>query len=223
MNKKKLVIIDDHPLVRKGLRLIFEEESDIIVVGEGSSGEEAVILAERLNPDAILMDVHMPYGLDGVTAARHIRELHPQIRLVMLTMFDDNAHIERMIAVGVDGIVFKHDDSKEILEALRTGTSRSPYLPSRLPYEVRERILKKSRKAELFDNLSPRETEVLIFLANGFTNKEVSSKLYISVKTVETHRSNIMRRLHLESRADLVNYALKNGYIESLKSLEEEK
>ncbi|WP_274651362.1 response regulator transcription factor [Paenibacillus humicola] len=221
MNKKKLVIIDDHPLVRKGLRLIFDEESDFKVIGEGSSGEEAVLLAERLNPDAMLMDVHMPSGLDGVTAARHIRELHPQIRLIMLTMFDDNAHIEKMMAVGVEGIIFKHDDSQEIIEALRTGNLRSPYLPSRLPDEVRKRILKKSRNAGLFDALSPRETEVLIFLANGFTNKEISSKLFISVKTVETHRSNIMRRLQLESRADLVNYALKNGYIESLKSLEE--
>ncbi|MCZ8513668.1 response regulator transcription factor [Paenibacillus filicis] len=222
MQTIKVVIIDDHTLVRQGLCLIFEGVSDIVVVGEGSSGDEALILAERLTPDAILMDVHMPHGLDGITTARHIRELYPQIRMVMLTMFDDDAHVEKMLAAGVDGILFKHDDSIEILEALRTGTTRHPYLPKRLSYETRERLLQKSKEEEFFfDKLSPRETEVLILLAKGFTHKEISNKLHISVKTVETHRSNIMKRLCLGSRAELVNYALNNGYIDSLNSLED--
>lgn len=220
MQTIKVVIVDDHALVRQGLRLIFEGVSDILVVGEGASGDEALLLAERLAPDVILMDVHMPLGLDGITAARHIRELNPQIRIVMLTMFDDDAHVEKMLSAGIDGILFKHDDSIEILEAIRKGTTRQPYLPKRLSNETRERLLQRSREDVFFHELSPRETEVLILLANGFTNKEVSNRLHISVKTVETHRSNIMKRLHLDSRAELVNYALKNGYIESLNSLD---
>ncbi|MDP9728122.1 response regulator [Alicyclobacillus tolerans] len=221
MGTIKVVIVDDHTLVRQGLRLIFEGVSDITVVGEGTSGDEALILAERLSPDVILMDVHMPLGLDGITAARHIREMSPQIRIIMLTMFDDDIHVERMLAAGVDGILFKHDDSTEILEAVRKGTVRNPYLPKRLSQETINRILHKSKAENFFHELSPRETEVLILLANGFTNKEISKRLHISVKTVETHRSNIMKRLNLESRAELVNYALKNGYIESLLFLDD--
>lgn len=219
MNRIRVVIIDDHQLVRQGLRLILEEVPDMFVVGDGASGDEAVLLAGRLAPDTILMDVHMPNGLDGITAARHIHEAYPHIRIIMLTMFDDDAHLEKMLAAGVEGIVFKHDDSKEILEAIRTGTIQHPYLPKRLSREIRQRLFQRSGTLDLQHQLSPRETEVLIFLANGFTNKEVSNKLHISVKTVETHRSNIMKRLNLESRAELVRYALRNGYIESLNSL----
>lgn len=211
----KVLIIDDHTLVRQGLRLILESVPDISVIGEGSSGDDAILLTERYHPNTILMDVHMPPGLDGITATRHIRAAYPDVRIIMLTMFDDDAHVEKMLASGVSGILFKHDESHEIIEAIRTGNPNHPYLPKRLSRETRNRLQHLSRDLEQHV-LSPRETEVLVYLASGYTNKEISNKLHISVKTVETHRANIMKRLELESRSDLVNYALKNRYIESL-------
>lgn len=217
MSEIRVLIVDDHVLVRQGLRLLLDEMPGIRVVGEGASGDDAVLLAQRLQPDAVLLDVHMPKGLDGITAARHIRGTCPQIRVIMLTMFDDDVHVEKMLLAGVSGVLFKHDDSAEIIEAIRSGTPSRPYLPRRMSEENRERLVAQAARPDE-PSLTARETEVLIYLANGYTNKEVATKLMISVKTVETHRANIMKRLQLQTRFELVDYALKNGYMEAPKS-----
>jgi two-component system response regulator NreC len=219
MSKVKVVIVDDHALVRHGLQLILNSAPNTLVVGEGSSGDEAIELAEQLHPDVMLLDVHMPKGIDGITAARHIHESNPSVRVLMLTMFDDEVHVEKMLAASVSGILFKHDDSTEILEAIQSGSPRSPYLPKRISGEVRERLMhNKFHSESVHPALSTRETEILVYISNGFTNKEIATRLHISVKTVETHRANIMRRLALKTRAELVEYALKNGYIQSVSS-----
>lgn len=215
MTPLRILIVDDHVLVRHGLRLLIEEHPATVVVGEASSGEEALILAEKLNPDVILMDVHMPKGLDGITAARHIHEILPHIRVIMLTMFDDDAHVEKMLAAGVAGVLFKHDDSAEILEAILCAQQHAPHLPHRISEGSRRRLLASLAQRGEESLLTARETEVLVCLANGFTNKEIAGKLVISVKTVETHRANIMKRLDLQTRSDLVDYALKNGFLEN--------
>lgn len=209
----RVLIVDDHSLVRHGLRLIIESQPGFTVAGEASSGEEGILLAERLVPDCVLMDVHMPKGLDGITAARHIHEALPTTRVIMLTMFDDDVHLERMLSAGVAGVLFKHDDSAEILDAIVNGRTKRPYLPKRIAPETRHRLLEQHTLPDDLP-LTTRETEVLVYLANGFTNKEIATRLMISVKTVETHRANIMKRLGLQTRSDLVEYALKNGYME---------
>lgn len=216
MTAIRVLIVDDHVLVRQGLRLLLDEIPGITVIGEGSSGDDAVLLAQRLQPDAVLLDVHMPKGLDGITAARHIREAQPHIRVIMLTMFDDDVHVEKMLLAGVSGVLFKHDDSSEIVEAIRLGKPGHPYLPRRICSDTRDRLIAQAACADE-PALTARETEVLVYLANGYTNKEVASKLMISVKTVETHRANIMKRLQLQTRFELVDYALKNGYMEAPK------
>lgn len=216
MSVIRVLVVDDHVLVRQGLRLILEEDPGMTVVGEGSTGDDAVLLTQRLQPDAVLLDVHMPKGLDGITAARHIHEAHPHIRVIMLTMFDDDVHVEKMLHAGVSGVLFKHDDSAEIVEAIRQGRPSHPYLPRRISSESRNRLIAKVAHADE-PVLTARETEVLVYLAGGYTNKEVATKLMISVKTVETHRANIMKRLQLQTRSELVDYALKNGYMEAPK------
>ncbi|SIT05862.1 MULTISPECIES: response regulator transcription factor [Alicyclobacillus] len=210
MAQTRVVIVDDHALVRQGLRLILHGVNGIQVVGECASGEEALKMAVRENPDVMLMDVHMPQGLDGITAARHLRQVAPQIRVIMLTMFDDRAHVEKMLDANVSGIVFKHDDSSEIVAAIQQGQPGRPYISRRWG----ERAPGADGSPRPTQPLSPREMEVLVLLAQGYTNREVADALHISVKTVETHRQHIMRRLGLKSRAELVRYAYQSGLVE---------
>lgn len=217
MNEVAILLVDDHVLVRQGIRLLLEEEVRFKVVGEAESGDEAIPLARRLNPDVILMDVHMPKGIDGITATRRIQEELPQIKVLMLTMYDDEPHIEKMLQAGASGIIFKHDSSSEIVEALRyvfDNTRRPypprPYLPNKLPDVMRKRLLEAhdSPDEQTAPLLSPRESEVLSLIAKGHINKEIADRLHISVKTVEAHRAHIIERIGAKSKADLIHYAV---------------
>ncbi|KPV45518.1 response regulator transcription factor [Alicyclobacillus ferrooxydans] len=210
MQPTTILLVDDHALVRQGIRLLLEEESNLEVVGEAESGDEAVPLAVRLQPDIILMDVHMPKGTDGIVATRHIRETVPASRVLMLTMFDDEPHIERMLSAGASGVLFKHDSSDQIIEAIRAilASPSIPYLPARIPLDTKTRILQRLQTQKHARSLlSPRETEVLTLIARGYTNKEVADRLHISIKTVEAHRAHIVARIQARSRADLIQYA----------------
>ncbi len=157
--------------------------------------------------------VHMPRGLDGITTARHIRQLAPEVRVIMLTMFDDRPHVEKMLAAHVAGVVFKHDDSAEIVEAIRRRRPESPYVSRR--WQARDEA---NRAEEVSQGqpvrLSPREAEVLVLLARGYTNREIADALHISVKTVETHRQHIARRVGATSRATLIRYAYESGLVD---------
>jgi len=214
MSRTRIALVDDHPLVRQGLRLILDGQQDLAVCAEGASGEDAIAIAERVQPDVLLMDVHMPQGLDGITACRHIRTCCLDVRVLMLTMFDDEIHMERMLAAGACGILLKHGDSTEIFDAIAHGSCAQPWLPRGLSEAARARLEKKVDETA-GDPLSPRELEVLVYLASGYTNKEIATRLHISIKTVETHRSNLMRRLNVSTRAELVQYALKHHYVET--------
>ncbi|CAM3612732.1 response regulator transcription factor [Hydrogenibacillus schlegelii] len=210
----RVVIVDDHAVVRQGLRLILERTGDIAVVGEAASGEEALREVFRKPVDAVLLDVHMPKGLDGITVARRLAEDFPCVRVVMLTMFDDTAHLQAMLAADVAGVVFKHDEPEEIVRALREGAKGRPYLPERVRLRYGGMIRDVGNQAAGRQKpLSTRETEVLVLMAQGHSNKEIAQALHLSVKTVETHRANILRKLELKTRAELVDYALKNGLI----------
>lgn len=210
MQPTTILLVDDHALVRQGIRRLLEEDNNLKVVGEADTGDEAIPLAMSLQPDVILMDVHMPKGIDGIVATRHIRDSLPDSHILMLTMFDDEPHIERMLSAGANGVVFKHDSSDEIIEAIRSvfASPSTPYLPARIPLETRTRILQRLKAQKGSRTLlSPRETEVLTLIARGYTNKEVANRLHISIKTVEAHRAHIVERVHARSRADLIRYA----------------
>ena len=216
MNPTTILLVDDHALVRQGIRRLLEENSDLKVVGEADTGDEAIPLAVNLQPDVILMDVHMPKGIDGIVATKHIRETVPDSRILMLTMFDDEPHIERMLNAGANGVLFKHDSSAEIVEAIRSvlTSATAVYLPARIPLDTRMRILQRSTgHTPPRTLLSTRETEVLTLIAHGYTNKEVADRLHISVKTVEAHRAHIMNRVNARTRADLIRYAASQDLI----------
>lgn len=209
---ERILIVDDHAVVRHGLRLLLEKDTSVIVAGEAASGDEALQLFEKTPFDIVLMDVHMPGGLDGITTAKRMLQSAGHTRVIMLTMFDDEAHLARMLALPISGVVFKHDDPKDVFQAIHHGRPYAPYLPAGLNKadngrhgQMLERMLQSP--------LSPREEEVLVLIAQGYANKEIAEMLYISVKTVETHRANIFKKLSLKSRVDLVQYAIKNGYL----------
>ncbi|QQE78281.1 response regulator transcription factor [Alicyclobacillus sp. SO9] len=211
-----IMLVDDHVIVRQGIRLLLEEEDDFLVVAEAESGDEAIPVALSHHPDVVLMDVHMPQGIDGITATRRLREELPDTKVIMLTMFDDEAHIEKMLQAGAAGVVLKNDSSSEIVAAIYRVTQRGanePYLPTKMSDSLRERLL--SRLQSPVDSssplLSPRETEVLTLIAKGYINKEIAERLHISVKTVETHRARIIERIGAQSKADLVSYAVNHG------------
>ena len=209
------MLVDDHALVRQGIRLILEEEPDFEVIGEADSGDRAVALAVAEKPDVILMDMHMPGGMDGIKAAKKILEELPDTRILMLTMYDDEPHIEKMLQAGIAGVLFKHDPSTEIIQAIRATAIEQPYLSDRILPDMRQRIAEHLSHPEevLTPLLTPRETEVLGLIAYGYTNKEIAQRLHISVKTVEVHRSHIVERIGAESKADLIQYALNQHLI----------
>ncbi len=211
----RILLADDHALVRQGIRLILEEYPELIVIGEAESGARAVAMARAEKPDLIMMDLHMPGDMDGIKAAKIIVDEHPKIRILMLTMFDDEPHIEKMLQAGVSGVLFKHDPSTEIIKAIRATGSDLPYLSERIAPETRQRILKRLEHPEKLVTplLTPRETEVLGLIAYGYTNKEIAQRLHISVKTVEAHRAHIVERIGAESKADLIQYALNHRLI----------
>jgi two-component system response regulator NreC len=211
----KIVLVDDHAVVRQGVRMILEEEPGFEVVGEAESGENALAVVFRENPDVVLMDVHMPSGIDGITATRRIISSLSHTAVLMLTMYDDEPHLERMLLAGASGVLFKHDPSSEIIQAIRNVDRGTPYLPQRIPDEVRRRLIAKLRNPDAHPSslLTPRETEVLSLVANGYTNREIAQRLHISVKTVEAHRAHIVSRIGAENRSDLIQYALAHGLI----------
>ncbi len=211
----RILLVDDHALVRQGIRLIIEEDEHLQVIGEADSGESAIDFVKIHQPDVVLMDVNMPGGMDGIKAAKKILEENPHTRILMLTMYDDEPLIEQMLLAGVVGVIFKHDPSTEIIKAIYATEQERPFLSDRISSEARKRILDHLDHPDeaITPLLTPRETEVLGLIAYGYTNREIAQRLQISVKTVEAHRSHIVERIGAESKADLIHYALNHHLI----------
>ncbi len=211
----RILLVDDHALVRQGIRLIIEEDEHLQVIGEAHSGESAIDFVKLHQPDVVLMDVNMPGGMDGIKAAKKILEENPLTRILMLTMYDDEPLIEQMLLAGVVGVIFKHDPSTEIIKAIYATEQERPFLSDRISSEARKRILDHLDHPDevITPLLTPRETEVLGLIAYGYTNREIAQRLQISVKTVEAHRSHIVERIGAETKADLIHYALNHHLI----------
>lgn len=208
----RVLIVDDHAVVRSGLRHVLEAESDIEVVGEASDMSEAVLEARAQKPDVVLMDVVMP-GASGIEATPAVLKEAPEAKVLVLSMQDDPRYVREAFSAGASGYVLKEAADTEVVGAVREvaggGSYVHPTLGARLVTAEAE-----ERAREEDDPLSEREREVLGLLALGHTNQEIAESLYLSVRTVETHRSHIMQKLRLSSRAELVRYAIENGFLE---------
>jgi two-component system, NarL family, response regulator NreC len=209
----RVLIVDDHAVVRAGLKLLLEAEDDLDPVGEAGTARDAVFQARTLKPDVILLDVVMPdqSGLDVLPTLIHEQ---PETKVLILSMQDDPQYVRRAFAAGASGYVLKEAADTEVVAAIREvargGRYVNPELGARLVFAETEAV----RRAEA-DPLSDREREVLRLLALGHTNQEIAKQLYISVRTAETHRAHIMQKLQLRSRAELVRHALAQGLLES--------
>jgi two-component system response regulator NreC len=206
-----VLLADDHVMVRKGFRLILETQSDIRIVGEASNGREAVELAEKLQPDVIVMDVAMP-ELNGIEATRRIITAAPRARVLALSMHKDSVYVREILRAGACGYLLKDAIDNDLLSAVRAVARGEGYLSS----AVSDAVLSDYRKhvRDPLDMLSSREREVLQMIAEGKTNKDIANRLNLSVYTVDAHRGKIMEKLNLHSTGELVRFAVRNGLIE---------
>lgn len=206
----RILLVDDHTVVRKGIRMILTAQPDMEVVAEAKNGLEAVVEAEKTQPDVVIMDVNME-GLNGIEGARRIGETSPRSRVLALSMHRDAVYVREMLRAGAKGYLVKDADDDALLDAVRAVARGEAYLsPS-----VADAVLTDYRKhvTNPIDLLTAREREVLQLIAEGKTNKDIANQLNLSVYTVEAHRSRLMEKLNLHSTGDLVRFAIRNGII----------
>jgi DNA-binding NarL/FixJ family response regulator len=213
--KLKVLLADDHGVVRKGLRLLLEQYSELEVAGEAVNGREVVKLAIELSPDVILMDVAMPL-LNGIEAAEQIRKLNAEIGIIMLTMHADESYVLRALNAGVKGYLLKESAEDDLLRAVKAVSQGKPFFSPAITQTLLEdymRVLKQEGLSDTFELLTPREKEVLQLLAEGKTNKDVAAILDVSLYTVESHRTNFMQKLNLHNTAEIVLYAVRKNLV----------
>jgi DNA-binding NarL/FixJ family response regulator len=211
----RVLVADDHTVVRQALRYMLESQPGLEVVGEASNGREAVDLAEKLAPDIILMDTVMP-GLNGIEATRQIRRRQPKTKVLMLTGYMEDEHVAGALKAGASGYVIKKSEIDELLLGIQAVHRGNPYFSSNIgDGDLTDYLwqLKSNSGRVGYDLLTAREREVLQLIAEGSSNQQIAEELYISVKTVEAHRAHIMTKLHAKNRTDLIRYALRKGLV----------
>ncbi len=213
-----IVLADDHPIVRQGLRTLLEAEPDFSVIGEAADGHETVGLARRLRPALVIVDLKMP-KLDGLEVCRRIRDGLPHIRVIILSMYANAAYVTEAFRRGATGYVLKESDTSNLVEAVREVQAGGRYVSPPISDLVLEAYLEKMQSGSIdpYDTLTGREQEILRLAVEGRTNAEIAAQLAISPRTVETHRAHLMRKLGLRTPMDLVRYGLRRGIV----SLEE--
>lgn len=215
-NRIRLLLADDHAVVRSGLRLLLEAQPDMEIVGEAENGHDAVRQTALLRPDVVLMDIEMP-DMNGIEATRRIRETGAETAVLALTMYEDDQYFFEMLRAGAAGYVPKRAAPDDLVSAVRAVSRGEVFLYPSLAGRLVQDYLNRAGSGDepdRDDNLTPREREVLTLVAEGLTNNEIADRLVISAKTVDRHRENIMRKLNLHNRVDLVKYALRNGLID---------
>jgi two-component system, NarL family, response regulator NreC len=212
----RILVVDDHAIVRSGLITLLNDHKTREVIGEAAEGNEAIAKALELRPDVVLMDLSMPHGKDGMTATAELKKLMPDIAILVLTMHDDDEYLFRAIHAGASGYILKNAPHEELLSAIHSISIGNAYLyptaTKRLMSEYLEK-LKHGENKDIYDTLSEREKEILGWIAKGYANREIAEHLIISVKTVETHKSNLMEKLGLKTRPELVKFAMKKGLL----------
>ncbi len=215
MARTSIVMAEDHQIVREGLRALLESQPDFAVVGEAGSGGEVADLVDRLRPDVLLLDLVLP-GLNGLEVMRQVRERTPATRVLVLSMHANESYVLEALRNGASGYLLKTASSSEVIEAVRAVVAGKRYLSPPLSDRVIEAYAQQAQPAtDAYETLTTREREVLHLAAEGHKNVEIASRLGISNRTVETHRANLMRKLNLQSHADLVRYAIRRGLVPS--------
>ena len=215
LKRIKVLICDDHPLFRVGVKTILSSQPEIEVVGEAADGKEAVQKAIRLRPDIVLMDIAMPV-MKGFEAARRIRKVRPDIRVLILTVYDDEDLVARCLDAGVAGYVLKDTPPLQLVYAIQTVHNGQRYMSPRvLTGVVRQYVAKPGEFKSGYESLSDREREILVLLAEGQSMKDIATRLNLSVKTVDAHKYNLMRKLDLHDRSELIRYAVRNRLVEA--------
>ena len=210
-----VLIADDHSVVREGLRRVLEEDSDITVCGEAADGEEVLGLIAKHEPDLVILDITMP-RLSGLETLERVKASHPGIKVVLLSFRADPPLIQSAVSLGADGYLLKNARKEEILAAIREVMGGGCYFSPPVAREIVEQIREPGRRSrEPFTQLSPREREVLRLIAEGLAAKEIATELGISTKTVEAHRTSLMRKLGVRKATELVRYAVRHGLIEA--------
>jgi DNA-binding NarL/FixJ family response regulator len=209
----RVLVVDDHAILRDGIRSILESQEDIVVVGEASDGAEAVEFVSNLQPDLVLMDISMP-KTNGLEATRLIKERFPQVKVLILTQHDNREYIAPALGAGASGYVLKRSGRREMLNALRQVYEQGTFLTSNITQEVFQEYVPASRNGkEEEHHLTDRERQVLQLVVEGKSNKEIAMVLGISPKTVSVHRTNIMSKLDVQNTVELVRYAASNPLI----------
>jgi two-component system response regulator NreC len=214
-HKIRILVVDDHAILRSGLRMMLNAQPDIEVVGEASDGRAGIEEAIRLNPDVVLMDITMP-EMSGIEATRQIKKLLPDVRVLVLTMHENEEYLFQGLRAGASGYILKEAADTDLIQAIRTVQSGrfylSPVAQTIMVGDYLQRV-KIGEERDSYQDLTEREREVLKLVAEGYTNNQIAERLVISPKTVDTHRMHVMDKLNLHNRAELVKYAMRRGLL----------
>lgn len=214
--RTRVLLAEDHNTVREGIKMLVNAQPDMVVVGEAADGRAAIAKTRELVPDLLVMDISMP-ELNGLKATEKLRQEFPKLKILTLTRHTDDGYLQQLIKAGVNGYVLKQSAPTELISAIRTVTSGKSYVDSQLTQKVMGAYGSRSTgplRGEGTGSVSDRESEVLRLIAWGYSNKEIAGRLELSVKTVEAHKSNAMRKLNMRSRIDIVRYAILQGWLE---------
>ncbi len=210
--KLKVLLADDHVMMRGGLRMLLEQNPELAVVGEAEDGRETVRLVRKLSPDVVIMDIAMP-DMNGIEATRQVLEGHPGIKVIALSMHSERHFVSEMLKAGASAYLLKQCAVDELLTAIKTVMKNQTYLSSCISGIVVDHFVRNASKSEstAFSHLTDREREVLQLMAEGMTSKAIASQLNLSIKTIESHRMNIMEKLNIHTVAELTKYAIREG------------
>ncbi|WP_413302959.1 response regulator transcription factor [Bacillus sp. 1P10SD] len=211
----RILLVDDHAVVRMGLKMLLNTNPEMEVIGEASEGNEGIKKALKLNPDVVVMDLSMPHGKDGLSATTELKKQKPEINILILTMHDDEEYLFRAIQGGASGCILKSAPHDELMSAIESVAKGDAYLHPSATKRLMEEYLSSMKQDgnDTYNLLSEREKEVLTLTAKGYSNKEIAEQLVISVKTVETHKGKLMEKLQMKTRPELVEYAVRKGLL----------
>ncbi|MDO3679865.1 response regulator [Paenibacillus ehimensis] len=209
----RVLLVDDHTMVRKGLRMLLEGYPELKIVGESQDGGEAVDMTGRLQPDVVVMDLSMPSGLDGFAACREIRRRHPSVKTVILTMHDEEIFVRQSVRVEADGYILKNSHGELLHQAIVEVVQGKRFYKTSVSDDTIRQWMHADEERQP-SPLTTRQKQIVRLTVLGYANKEIAEQLSISVKTVENHKTNIMQKLELDTKHELIQYAIKNNYLE---------
>ncbi len=221
MKKTRIIIADDHSVVRSGLRLLLQSSPDFTVVAEAEDGEDAVALVDRHKPDVVVMDISMP-KLNGIEATGIMKQNNPDLKIIILTVHEDEEYVYQMLRAGASGYVLKSAGKKEIFAAIESALSGERFFSPGISKLIIEGFIKRDKEqlqaqeqlqSHSKQQLTKREIEVLQYIAQGFTNRKIAEALFLSIRTINTHRTNLMQKLDIHDTARLVRYAIETGLV----------